>query len=517
VQQVTTTGPAGSRSDAYTYDGTGNTATRSLAGTGETLTWDSEGHLASHTRAGQTTSFVYDADGARLIRREPTAVTLYLDNAEVRLDTTANTVAGTRYYVFNGATVAVRTSAGLRLLVSTHQGSAELAVDGTTGAVTRRRFSPFGQPRGASPGWPGQRGFVGGTTDPTTGLTHLGAREYDPGIGRFLSVDPLLSDGDPQQAQGYAYANNSPVTFSDPTGLEPCSWCSTGQEEADTAKRRAAGGSSGGTGSGGGGGGGGTSRGGGGGGGGDRSWSDQPTSSSSSGEAAAAAKLAALVAARAAREAQKQRLIRAAKALVKIAADELGITAGLDCLTKGNLGACAETAVNVISSFAGGVAGKLMAKYGLPWKWAKGAKLVKSLWRIGGEALDAMKGWFKAGKELKQAEHAANSVDDVPDALVLARGGTNTPERFSVGSGVTTDANGTLSGVSVNSGTTIEDAARGIPHTQIGVTTAGDVRRAGGSVTRDPLPDNPGHCLVSGCTAETFSDLFTPTIKNPGL
>ncbi|WUP09261.1 hypothetical protein OHA28_38385 [Streptomyces sp. NBC_00269] len=38
---------------------------------------------------------------------------------------------------------------------------------------------------------PGTRGYVGGTTDPT-GLTHLGAREYDPNLGSFISVDPVI-------------------------------------------------------------------------------------------------------------------------------------------------------------------------------------------------------------------------------------------------------------------------------------------------------------------------------------
>jgi RHS repeat-associated protein len=84
--------------------------------------------------------------------------------------------------------------------------------------VTRRKQTPFGQNRGAAPAWPTERGFVGGTND-ATGLVHLGAREYDPALGRFISVDPLIDTADPQQMNGYAYANNSPVTSSDPTGL----------------------------------------------------------------------------------------------------------------------------------------------------------------------------------------------------------------------------------------------------------------------------------------------------------
>lgn len=47
------------------------------------------------------------------------------------------------------------------------------------------------------------------------------------------------------------------------------------------------------------------------------------------------------------------------------------------------------------------------------------------------------------------------AAKEVPDALVLARGGTNTAERFASGSGVTVGADGTLSGVSVNSGKTL--------------------------------------------------------------
>nr|WP_260463723.1 RHS repeat-associated core domain-containing protein [Streptomyces sp. TRM72054] len=50
-------------------------------------------------------------------------------------------------------------------------------------------------------------------------MIHLGAREYDPTLGRFISVDPLIDIDDPQQMNAYAYANNRPVTASDPDGL----------------------------------------------------------------------------------------------------------------------------------------------------------------------------------------------------------------------------------------------------------------------------------------------------------
>lgn len=89
--------------------------------------------------------------------------------------------------------------------------------------MQQRRSTPFGAARGQAPtSWPGQKGFVGGTEDGTTGLTHLGAREYDLATGRFISVDPIMDSGDPQQMNGYTYTENTPVTYSDPTGTTKC-------------------------------------------------------------------------------------------------------------------------------------------------------------------------------------------------------------------------------------------------------------------------------------------------------
>nr|WP_246258711.1 RHS repeat-associated core domain-containing protein [Streptomyces typhae] len=69
---------------------------------------------------------------------------------------------------------------------------------------------------------PDDKGFLGKPVDKGTGLTHVSAREYDPSVAQFISIDPILSLDQHQSLNGYAYANNSPVTYSDPTGLEFC-------------------------------------------------------------------------------------------------------------------------------------------------------------------------------------------------------------------------------------------------------------------------------------------------------
>lgn len=92
--------------------------------------------------------------------------------------------------------------------------------------MSKRYLTPFGASRGSSVGtWPDDKRFLGKTSDVNTALTHIGAREYDPYTGQFLSVDPLLSLDQHQSLNGYNYANNNPITFSDPTGLRPDGVC----------------------------------------------------------------------------------------------------------------------------------------------------------------------------------------------------------------------------------------------------------------------------------------------------
>ncbi len=47
--------------------------------------------------------------------------------------------------------------------------------------------------------WPDDKKFLGKPADPATGLTHVGAREYDPLLGQFLSVDPCWTPPTPSR------------------------------------------------------------------------------------------------------------------------------------------------------------------------------------------------------------------------------------------------------------------------------------------------------------------------------
>lgn len=237
----------GTKTSSYAYDEAGNTTSRPGTQAKQTLVWNSEGKLVSTSEpaAGSkpklATNYLYDASGELLIRRATGDgdTVLYLGGTEVRLTTKGTTkiLSGTRYYTAAGKTIALRTATSgvsgtkLKFLCSDPHGTASLILEPATWAVTKRYTTPFGSTRGATPTtWPDDKGFLGKPADTTTGLTHIGAREYDPGIGQFISVDPVLALDQHQSLNGYSYANNTPVTASDPTGLRTMPLNSGGEE-----------------------------------------------------------------------------------------------------------------------------------------------------------------------------------------------------------------------------------------------------------------------------------------------
>lgn len=221
LANTTATGPnATTQTASYTYDPAGNTQTITGGATGnQTLAWNDQGQLSTDTTAGGTTSYVYNADGSLFARRDPGKTTLFIGDEQLSVDTTTGVVSGSRYYSINGTTIAVRTSDTTWYeLIPDRQGTDQIAINDNGQAVTRRSYTPFGQPRGVASFWPGDLGYIGGTPDDATGLENLGAREYSPTTGRFISADPVLEPSDPNQLNGYDYAGNDPITNSDPSG-----------------------------------------------------------------------------------------------------------------------------------------------------------------------------------------------------------------------------------------------------------------------------------------------------------
>ncbi|MFE7839230.1 RHS repeat-associated core domain-containing protein [Streptomyces sp. NPDC057474] len=402
VTKIAETTPTGDRQQTYQYDVSGNTHKRTIGGDTQSLDWDATGKLTKATEAdGTETSFLYDAGGARIKRTTADVTTLYLPGMELELKTGSTAVTATRHYSYAGQTIAIRTSDNkVSFLSADHHGTGDLAVDATSGAVTQRRTDPYGAARGKlSPEtgtWPGEKGFVGGTIDASTGLVHIGAREYDPDLGKFISADPLIDYTRPQQMNGYAYASNTPVTLSDPTGLFECrNGRSMSCDRHGNYRSEGA-------------------------------WCPNPVDPACAGGSADVGRATQDVAsAEQQQSAAQQRFRSAGKELVKIVMDILGISAAMDCFSSGNLAACGETMLTIAGSFAGGFAGKLLAKYGMPWNMRKGIQLAKRVTGLLGDLFGGLKDMSKASERLNKAraslakarEKALVAVDRVKSAV----------------------------------------------------------------------------------------------------
>jgi RHS repeat-associated protein len=141
----------------------------------------------------------------------------------------------TSYYTFGGKAVGMRranyptaASNSQFRIVGDHLGSTTLLVDVAIppSVVQRQYHKPYGETAwqyeatsmGADSltnvGYTGQR-----TDEDSTGLMFYNARVYDPVLSTFVSADPVVIDANDPKALGrYAYVNNSPLAFTDPSG-----------------------------------------------------------------------------------------------------------------------------------------------------------------------------------------------------------------------------------------------------------------------------------------------------------
>ncbi len=118
-----------------------------------------------------------------------------------------------------------------------HLGSIEVVTDESGATLHDLAFDPFGLRKqsdwsGSLPSaeldalmvkdWgqaPRVRGFTGHEHLDRTGFIHMNGRVYDPVLGRFVSPDPFVQfPGFSQSWNRYSYVNNTPTSFTDPTG-----------------------------------------------------------------------------------------------------------------------------------------------------------------------------------------------------------------------------------------------------------------------------------------------------------
>jgi RHS repeat-associated protein len=217
----TTGGATGSTS--YGYDQAGSMTTRNAGQGAQTIAYDSTGQLTGVTgsTAGNS-AYVYDADGTLLMQKDPANTVLYLGDQQFTLTNATGVVSGNRYYTLPGGGQVVRSGSvtnDFSYTVCDQHGTPTLYLDSNGQSPTWRQYTPYGAARGTSVTAPDNRGFLNKAMDGATGLTIVGARQYDPDTGRFITLDPVLELKDPTQLNGYGYAGNNPVTHADPTGL----------------------------------------------------------------------------------------------------------------------------------------------------------------------------------------------------------------------------------------------------------------------------------------------------------
>jgi RHS repeat-associated protein len=89
-------------------------------------------------------------------------------------------------------------------------GSPIIATDATGITVWKEGYKPYGEKTRneiASRDGKNKIGYAGSPFDTSTGLSYMGARYYDPQIGRFMGIDPVgFQEDNVHSFNRYAYA-----------------------------------------------------------------------------------------------------------------------------------------------------------------------------------------------------------------------------------------------------------------------------------------------------------------------
>ena len=216
-----------------TYDGMGNIVSQPARSGTRKLTYYASGLVKSIANGSTNATFKYDAFGA------VQQMTLNTTSADVRHDKHFGGLLTQRDE--GGTSVLTRTIPAPGLVATRHgpngtwtfafdEGRGTRFVTDQSGAfVQDMDYQAYGETTCTPPAFcptPGTKNYTseqwnGGDALSALGVSQLGARIYDPVIGRFLSRDPLIIPRTAATTNPYAFAMNDPVNRSDPSGLDP--------------------------------------------------------------------------------------------------------------------------------------------------------------------------------------------------------------------------------------------------------------------------------------------------------
>jgi RHS repeat-associated protein len=99
-------------------------------------------------------------------------------------------------------------------------GTPMAATDAAGNVLWKENYKPYGDKLNRSaPSSSNKIGYHGKAHDDATGLSYMGARYYDPVLGRFMGIDPVDFQTDNLHSfNRYAYTNNNPYKYVDPDG-----------------------------------------------------------------------------------------------------------------------------------------------------------------------------------------------------------------------------------------------------------------------------------------------------------
>lgn len=235
--------PAGVPEKPYAFDGFGQLASSpTLIGT----VYDAYGRLLKAQTATHDVFFGYDQTGRRLYKRVVPQGGAAEELSLFPMQSYEVGPQGDESFVHIGPARLVRLEHGTGrwfYYLKDHLDSSDYVMTAEGVPVEQMLYRAYGtehRPEVLSPAWgthlaavsadlprePTHHRFTGKYLDDATGLYYFGARYYDPALGRFATPDPLYM-ADPERCTTnpigcnlFAYANNNPMAFVDPTGLD---------------------------------------------------------------------------------------------------------------------------------------------------------------------------------------------------------------------------------------------------------------------------------------------------------